>query len=173
MVSAPHSLTMGWLNLKICRNLLVTNFFLTFVAGETSMGGVKNIWGSNIYYYINALLLFHFFRISQHPENWSVPFKNFVRKCQCISCYLPISSNLQFQLKKVIFRNSLLVYLSRILTTNSRTPCFWRTIPLAVSPPFSILVKNTKSILADIDCTVLIRRIYISSSRTIISILQN
>ena len=112
MVSDAHSLTMGWLDLK----------FAKFVAGETSMGGVENIWGSNIYYYINALLLFHFFRISQHPEKWSVSFKNFVRKCQCISCYLPISSNLQFQLKKVIFRNSLLVYLSIILTTNSKTP---------------------------------------------------
>ena len=44
-------------------------FFLTFMAGETSMGGVKNTWGSNIYYYITTLSLFHFYRNSQHPEN--------------------------------------------------------------------------------------------------------
>ena len=39
------------------------------MAGETSMGGVKNTWGSNIYYYITTLSLFHFYRNSQHPEN--------------------------------------------------------------------------------------------------------
>ena len=39
------------------------------MAGETSMGGVKNTWGSNIYYYITTLSLFHFYRNSQNPEN--------------------------------------------------------------------------------------------------------
>ena len=62
--------------------------------------------------------------------------------------------------------------LSRILTTNSLTP-FVKKVPLAMSPPCSILVNNTQYILADIDCTVLIRRIYISRSCTIISIFQN
>ena len=38
-----------------------------------------------------------------------------------------------------------------------------------MSPPCSILVNNTWYILADIDSAVLSRRIYISSSRTIIS----
>ena len=33
------------------------------------MGGVKNKWRSNIYYYISTLSLFHFFRNSQHPES--------------------------------------------------------------------------------------------------------
>ena len=99
---------------------LMTKFFLTFMAGQTSMGGVKNIWGSNIYYYITTLSLFRFYRNSQHPENWSVSFKNLFRKCEWISCYLPIPSDLQFQVWKGIFRNSLYVYLSKILT-NSRT----------------------------------------------------
>ena len=38
--------------------------------------------------------IFYFFRNSEHPENWSVSFKNLFRKCECISCYLPVSSNL-------------------------------------------------------------------------------
>ena len=33
------------------------------------MGGVKNKWGSNIYYYITTLSLFNFFRNRKHPEN--------------------------------------------------------------------------------------------------------
>ena len=41
------------------------------------MGGVKNIWGSNIYYCITTLSLFHFFRNSKHPEKWSVSFRIF------------------------------------------------------------------------------------------------
>ena len=32
------------------------------------MGGVKNKWGSNIYYYITTHSLFHFFRNSQHQH---------------------------------------------------------------------------------------------------------
>ena len=48
------------------------------------MGRFKNIWGSNIYYYITTLSLFHFFRNNQHSEKWSVSFKNFFRKCECI-----------------------------------------------------------------------------------------
>ena len=46
MVSAPPPITMGgggrWLNMKICQNFVGTKFFLTFVAGETSVGRVKN-----------------------------------------------------------------------------------------------------------------------------------
>ena len=36
------------------------------------MGGVKNIWGSNMYYYITTLSLFQFFRISSGNVNASV-----------------------------------------------------------------------------------------------------
>ena len=101
MVSAPPPITIGGrgddLIWKFAKILWWQNFFLTFVAGQTSMGGVKSKWGSNTYYYITTLLLFHFFRNSQHPENWSVSFGNFFRKCECISCYFLISSNLQLQ----------------------------------------------------------------------------
>ena len=48
------------------------------------------------------LSLFHFFKNSQHPEKWSVSFQNFFRKCEYISCYLPISLNLL----KISFRKS-------------------------------------------------------------------
>ena len=82
---------------KFVKILLWHSFFLIFVAGWTSMGGVKNKWGSSICYYIATLSLFHFFKYSQYPEKWSVSFKNFFRKCGCMSCYLLISSNLQFQ----------------------------------------------------------------------------
>ena len=41
--------------MKICQNFVVTKYFLTFVAGKTSMGGVKDKWGSNIYYFITTL----------------------------------------------------------------------------------------------------------------------
>ena len=61
------------------------------------MGGVKNKWGNNVYYYITTLSLFHLFKNSQHQEKWSVSFNNFFRKCECISCYLRISSYLEFQ----------------------------------------------------------------------------
>ena len=54
--------------MKICQNFVVTKFFLLFVAGLTSMAGVKNKSGSNIYYYITTFSLFQFFRNSHHPE---------------------------------------------------------------------------------------------------------
>ena len=46
------------------------------------MGGVKNTWGSNIYYYITKISLLHFFRNSQHPEKWSVLLKKFSGKLE-------------------------------------------------------------------------------------------
>ena len=58
---------------------------------------LKTNRGGNIYYYITILSLFRSFRDSQHPGKWSVSFKNVFRKCECVNCYLPISSNLQFQ----------------------------------------------------------------------------
>ena len=45
------------------------------------MGGVKNKWGSNIYYYITTLSILHFFRNSKHPEKWSVSFKDSLEIC--------------------------------------------------------------------------------------------
>ena len=58
----------GHLIRKICQNFLVTKFLLSFVAGLTSMTGVKKKWRSNIYYYITTLSLFNFFRDNQHSE---------------------------------------------------------------------------------------------------------
>ena len=58
MVSAPPPITMGWLNLRICQNFVVINFFLTFAAGPTTMGEVKNIWGVK---FIDILPHFHYF----------------------------------------------------------------------------------------------------------------
>ena len=71
------------------------------------MGEVKNIWASDMYYYNTTLSLFHFFRNSQHPEKCGGSFKDLFGKCECISCYLPTSPNLQLQFSKGIFRNSL------------------------------------------------------------------
>ena len=71
------------------------------------MGGVKNKWGRNFYYYITALSLFYFFTNSQHTEKRSVSFKNFFRKYEYISYYLLISSNLQFQFYIRIFETLL------------------------------------------------------------------
>ena len=63
------------------------------------MGGVKSKWGSNIYYYITTLSLFQFFRKNQHPEKWSLSFKNFFRKFECISftCRYPRIYNFSFR----------------------------------------------------------------------------
>ena len=71
-------------------------FFLTFVGGWTSMGGVKTLWGSNIY--LISL------KTAEHSETWSISFNNFFRECECIGCYLPICSNL---LKKSFRKASL------------------------------------------------------------------
>ena len=65
----------GHLIRKICQNFLVTTFLLSFVAGLTSMTGVKKKWRSNIYYYITTLSLFNFFRDNQHSEKWSVSLR--------------------------------------------------------------------------------------------------
>ena len=62
-------------------------------------GGDEPLWGCY------TISLFHFFRNSQHSEKWSISFKNFFRKCECIrSCYLPIFSNLlRKSLRKTIW----------------------------------------------------------------------
>ena len=62
------------------------------------MGGVKNIWRSNMYYYIATQSLFHFCRNSQHPENW----KFFLRissgnvNASVVICPYPQIYNLKF-----------------------------------------------------------------------------
>ena len=111
MVSVPHPITMedggrGWegggkgrderLNMKIYQNFVLTKFFLHLWQDKPLWVELKI--GRNIYYYITTLSLFHFFRNNQHSEKWSVSFRNFFGKCKCISCYLLISSNLQYTL---------------------------------------------------------------------------
>ena len=78
MVSAPPPITMEWLNLNMCQ-IFVVNFFLDSSQDKPLWMEFK-IWGSNIYYYITTLSLFHFFGNSQHLEKWGVSFKNFFRK---------------------------------------------------------------------------------------------
>ena len=62
------------------------------------MGGAKNKWDSNIYYYITTFSLFHFFRESQHPEKWSVPFKNLGNvNASVFTCRYPQIYNFSFR----------------------------------------------------------------------------
>ena len=60
------------------------------------MGRVKNIWASNIYYYVTTLSLFHFFRNRQNPEKWSVSFKFFLNASVVICWYPQIYIQFQF-----------------------------------------------------------------------------
>ena len=64
---------------------------------------------------IFATILLHFYYFisleTANTQKSEVSFKNFFRKCQCISCYLPMSSHLQFQFLKIIFRNSVSVFI--------------------------------------------------------------
>ena len=54
------------------------NIFCCICVGKNSMGG------GSILLSIVSFSLFYFFRNNQHPEMWSVSFKNFFRKCECI-----------------------------------------------------------------------------------------
>ena len=87
MVSAPPAPTptiKGDLIWKFPKILWGPNFFLDLWGDKTLLGGAI---------FIIIISLFHFFRNSQHQENWKVSVKNFFRKCECISCcYLPIFS---------------------------------------------------------------------------------
>ena len=82
-------------------NMVVIWLYMVFLPLPLQWGDL--IWSfakilSNSYYYITTFSLFHFCRNSQYSQKkWSVSFKNFFSECECISCYLPISSNLQFQ----------------------------------------------------------------------------
>ena len=53
---------MGGLNLKIWQNFVGTKFFLTFVGGLTSMGGVKIYGGVIFIHYFISL------ETAKHPE---------------------------------------------------------------------------------------------------------
>ena len=86
---------------KFGKNLWEQHFFLHFWQDKPLWWELKIYGGVT---FITTLSLIQFFRNSQHPEKWNVSFKNFFRKCECISCDLLISSNL---LKKS-FRKSLL-----------------------------------------------------------------
>ena len=92
MVSAraiPQPIIMGNWIWKFAKILWGWNFFLHLWGIKLyGKGGVKNIWGV---IFITTVSLFHFFRNTQHPEKWN---ENLFRTCECISCYLPISSNL-------------------------------------------------------------------------------
>ena len=93
------------------------------------MGGVKNIWGSNMYYDITTLSLFQFFRISSANVNASV-----------VTWHYP-------QIYNFSFRNDFLETLCKCIYSRILTQILghllWKTNPLAGSPPCSILVNNT------------------------------
>ena len=76
----------------VCFIAWFLKFFLRFV-GDKPLWRELKLYGGVIF--ITTISLFHFFRNSQHLEEWSVSVKNFFSKCECInSCNLPISSNL-------------------------------------------------------------------------------
>ena len=198
----------GGLNLKICQNFVemkICRNFSYICGGINLYGGNQNFMRGVIF--VITLSLFHLFRNSYHPENWSASFMNFFRKWECIrSCYLLISSNLRkrpfkktsllflprqllckrcsdmlsvnissyycnscnqnpwkISFKKFSFRNEFLETFCKYINPGFKPQIlehlFWRTAPLAVSDPCSILVDNTSYILVDIDCIVLFRRI--------------
>ena len=63
------------------------------------MGGVKNKWGSNIYYYITTLSLFNFFRNRKHPEKWSFSFRISLGNVNAsvVTCRYPQIYNFSFR----------------------------------------------------------------------------
>ena len=73
----PLPIIMGELNLKFIKIMWGQNFFLL------NLWGKKPLWGK---------LKLHGGETAKHPEKWSLSFKNFFWKCECISsCYLTIS----------------------------------------------------------------------------------
>ena len=120
-----ESITLDWLDILFlsfindhCQILLLMwgglwagSWFLT-APHPSLMVWIKPIWGWGDIL-LAIVSLFHFFRSIQHPEKWSVSFKNFFRKCECFkSCYLPVSSNL---LKKKSLRKTSLLMLFELL----------------------------------------------------------
>ena len=101
----------------------------------------KNKWVSNIYYYITTLPLFNIFRNSQHPEKWSVSFKNFFGNVNTsvVTCRYPQIYNFSFgkEFSETICKCIYLGFLPQVLQH-----LLWRTVSLAVCP-CSILVNNT------------------------------
>ena len=82
---------------KFAKILWWQNVFLYFWQNKPLWVELKI---NRVVIFITILLHFYYFislETAQHPERWSVSFKNFFKKCECIRCYLAISSNLQFQ----------------------------------------------------------------------------
>ena len=99
-----------------------TKFFLTFYI---SMRELKIYWG------LYLLLHFHY-SISLESANTQkgVSFKNLFKKCECVSCYLPISSNL---LKNSFRKTSLFVI--NVTGVNGKTctvSCIFQAIVVIV-----------------------------------------
>ena len=55
MAFPAPDISVGWLNLKICQNVLITKFFLTFVAGSVELKTNQGV------IFITILLSFHYF----------------------------------------------------------------------------------------------------------------
>ena len=79
MVSAPSPFQWRDLIWKFAK------MFSSICGGDKPLWGELKIYGGVIF--ITTLSLFYFFRNRKHPENWSLSFKNFFWKCECISCY--------------------------------------------------------------------------------------
>ena len=77
---------------KFAKILWWQNVFLYFWQNKPLWVELKI---NRVVLFITILLHFYYFislETAQHPS-----FKNFFKKCECIRCYLAISSNLQFQ----------------------------------------------------------------------------
>ena len=91
---------------------------------KSSMGGIENKWGSNIYCYIITLSLSHFFKNSQHQktEVFLLRISLEIHNASVVTCRYP-------QIYNFSFRKEFLETLCKcILTTSSATP-FLKNIP--------------------------------------------
>ena len=121
---------------KFCRE----KFFL-------HLWGDLKIYGRVIF--VTTLSLFHFFRNIQPLETWSVYFKNFFRKRECINCYMSISSNL---LKRSFRKNfTFCAYCDRWYRKKYSISCIFQTI---------VVIVKTK---------ILEKYLWISSARILIT----
>ena len=140
IISAPHPITVaggegggrgqGWPDMKICQNFVVTKLFHTFGAGVIC---------------ITMLLQFHFISLETANTQKSEAFLLISSlgnvNASVVTCWYPQIYNFSFRKE---FLETLLGYLSRILTAISKTS-FVKKSPTEspVSLPCSILVNNT------------------------------
>ena len=104
-----------------CAKLLWIQFFSYICGGINLYWGSQNYMGGVIF--ISTLSLFHFLKNSQHPEKWSISFKNFFRNCEYIrSCYLMISSNL---LKRSFRKIFVCAYCDRYFVKKCSVSCIF------------------------------------------------